>query len=56
MKDMDYRQKKLIQDLFLKKRKTYHQIALEAGVRQAPDKFEDLDYETAKKIIRFHYR
>lgn len=24
---------------------------IETGVRNAPDKFEDLDYDTAKRII-----
>jgi len=51
---MTPKQKKTIQTLFFEREKTYHKLADEAGIEVRPDKFEDLDYFNAQKIIDFH--
>ena len=51
---MTEKQKKLIQSLFFEREKTYHKLAEEAGIENARDKFEDLTYFEAQKIINFH--
>jgi hypothetical protein len=51
---MTDKQKKAIQTLFFEREKTYHELAKQAKVMFAPDKFEDLSYFDAQKIIDFH--
>lgn len=51
MKMMTEEQKAKIQYIFRVTRKTYHRLADEAGIGQRPDKFEDLSYDMAHKII-----
>lgn len=51
---MTDKQRKLIRGLFFEREKTYHELADEAGVGFRPDKFDDLDYFNAQKIIDFH--
>jgi hypothetical protein len=51
---MTDKQKKLIQSLFFERERTYHKLADEAGIKVRPDKFEDLDYFNAQKIIDHH--
>jgi hypothetical protein len=51
---MTPKQKKAIQVLFFEREKTYHKLADEAGIDPRPDKFEDLSYFDAQKIIDFH--
>ena len=50
---MTEKQKKTIQRLF-KMGKTYHGVINDAGIKEHPDKFEDLSYDTAQEIIRVH--
>lgn len=50
---MTKKQKKAIQRLF-KMGKTYHGLATDAGIKERPDKFEDLGYDMAQQIIRAH--
>jgi hypothetical protein len=50
---MTEKQKKVIQRLFVMG-KTYHSIVDDAGIKERPDKFEDLSYDVAKEIIRIH--
>ena len=50
---MTEKQKKAIQRLF-KMGKTYHALADDAGIKERPDKFEDLSYDMAKQIIKTH--
>jgi hypothetical protein len=51
---MTLKQKNMIQILFFEREKTYHKLADEAGVGPHPDKFDDLSYFDAQKIIDFH--
>ena len=51
---MTDKQRKLIKVLFFEREKTYHQLANEAGIKARPDKFDDLSYFDAQKIIDFH--
>jgi len=51
---MTAKQRNLIRSLFFEREKTYHQLADEADVKVRPDKFEDLDYFNAQKIIDYH--
>jgi hypothetical protein len=53
---MVQRQKAIIQGLFLATKKTYHRLADKAGISDRPDKFEDLSYRMAQKIIEAHVR
>ena len=48
---MTEKQKRVIQRLF-KMGKTYHSLATEAGIDERPDKFEDLSYDMAERIIK----
>jgi len=50
---MTAKQKKVIQVLF-KMGKTYHGVTDDAGIKDRPDKFEDLSYDMAQQIIRVH--
>ena len=50
---MTKKQKKVIQRLF-KMGKTYHGVVDDAGIKERPDKFEDLSYDMAQQIIRAH--
>ena len=50
---MTEKQKKAIQRLF-KMGKAYHDVVNEAGIKERPDKFEDLSYDMAKQIIKVH--
>ena len=50
---MTKKQKKVIQRLF-KMGKTYHAVVDDAGIKERPDKFEDLSYDMAQQIIRAH--
>jgi DhnA family fructose-bisphosphate aldolase class Ia len=51
--DMTEKQKKVIKRLFRTGR-TYHSLAIDAGIENLPDRFEDLSYDMAKQIIRAH--
>ncbi len=51
---MTPKQKKAIQTLFFEREKTYHKLADEAGLKTRPDKFDDLSYFDAQKIIDHH--
>lgn len=48
---MTEKQKETIQYLFRVTKKTYHRLADEAGIGDRPDKFEDLSFLMAQKII-----
>ena len=50
---MTEKQKKIIQRLF-KLGKTYHGVVNDAGIKNHPDKFEDLSSEMAQQIITAH--
>jgi hypothetical protein len=50
---MTDKQRQVIQRLF-KMGQTYHTLATSAGIDVRPDKFDDLDYEMAKQIIKAH--
>jgi len=34
--------------------RTYHRLATEAGLKDWPDKFEDLSWQQAREIIQAH--
>jgi hypothetical protein len=50
---MTKKQEKVIRRLF-KMGKTYHVVVSETGIKEWPDKFEDLSYDMAKQIIKAH--
>ena len=50
---MTEKQKKTIQRLF-KMGKTYNGVINDAGIKERPDKFEDLSYDMAQEIIKVH--
>jgi len=49
--NMTTKQKETIQYLFRVTKKTYHRLADEAGIGERPDKFEDISFTMAQKII-----